>query len=172
MMKFSLQRLKTSGQEPFVFEEDVDISELEELNNDIRKIPPVHVKGEAIARGNQISTTFTITGSMILPCARTLADVEFPFSIEGLELFSTSPYHQEGADEIHAIDGEVLDLTPYIKENVLLEVPLQVFSENEEAQKNAPKEGQGWELQQDHKKEKKIDPRLAKLQSFFDEKNQ
>ncbi|SET85759.1 uncharacterized protein SAMN05421676_109105 [Salinibacillus kushneri] len=165
-MKISIQKIKAKS--PLPLEEDVDVTELEELNNDIRKIPPVHVQGEATSQGDQITFQLTISGMMILPCARTLADVEYPFTIKAVEMFSTSPYHKEGEDEIHEIHGEVLDLTPYIKENILLEVPLQVFADN--VKEKTVDEGQGWNLvDENSRKEQKVDPRLAKLNQFFDD---
>ncbi|KGX83342.1 YceD family protein [Pontibacillus marinus] len=167
-MKFALQKLQTAD-EPLRFEEEVDISELETMPNDIRSIPPVKVKGEATVDGDEITFRFNVSGTMTLPCARTLADVEYPFSFDAVEMFSLSPYHKEGDEEIHEIDGEVLDLTPYIKENVILEVPLQVFSDDEEVLDKALTEGQGWQLITEQKQEDKVDPRLAELQKFLDE---
>ncbi|RWZ60710.1 hypothetical protein EQV77_05290 [Halobacillus fulvus] len=169
-MKFPLQKLKQAGDEPFVFEDDVDIRELENMNNDIRRIPPVHVKGQAIMHGNEITFTFAIEGEMVLPCARTLVDVDYPFHIEAVEMFNTSSYYEEEDDsEVHPVHGEMLDLTPYIKENVQLEIPTRVFSEDSEAQEAAPVEGSGWQVVSEEPEEKKVDPRMAKLQSLFNE---
>jgi uncharacterized protein len=168
-MKFSIQKLKISGSNPYYFDELVDISELEEMKNDIRKIDPVRVKGQGTMQGNEITFNFTIDGEMTLPCARTLADVEYPFHIKAIEIFSTSPYYaKEDESEIHPVSGEMLDLTPYIKENVLLEVPFRVFSENKKVQENALTKGEGWVLTTEEKTEEKIDPRLQKLQSLLD----
>ncbi|WP_407268088.1 YceD family protein [Radiobacillus sp. PE A8.2] len=169
-MKFPVQKFKISGSEPVKFEEDVDVSEIKDMNNDIRSIEPVHVKGFATMQGNEITFHFTIDGTMTLPCARTLVDVNYPFHIDTREIYSTSPYYKvEDDSEIHPVDGEMLDLTPYIKENVLLEVPFRVFSDDEKAQENAITKGEGWELKSEHKTEKKIDPRLQKLQSLLDD---
>ncbi|MCD5322575.1 MULTISPECIES: YceD family protein [Pontibacillus] len=167
-MKFALQKLKAADLEPVTFDDRVDISELEEMPNDIRSIPDVHVKGEATRNGDTVTFRFAVSGTMTLPCARTLADVNYPFSFDAVEVFSLSPYHQEGEDEIHEIAGEVLDLTPYIKENVILEVPLQVFADDEVLD-DALSEGQGWQLITEEKQEEKVDPRLAKLQQFLDD---
>ncbi|MBM7571720.1 YceD family protein [Aquibacillus albus] len=167
-MKFSIQKLKSTGSEPLRFEDYVDISEVEEMNNDIRHIDPVLVKGFATTQGNEITFHFSIEGTMILPCARTLVDVKYPFNIDALEVFSASPYYnEEDGSEIHPVNGEMLDLTPYIKENVLLEVPFRVFSEDKEVQENALTEGDGWEVQSEDSKVDKIDPRLQKLQSLL-----
>ena len=172
-MKFSLQKLKAVGSEPLQFDGQVDIDEIEELNNDVRRIEPVHVKGHASMQGNEVIFQFVVKGTMILPCARTLADVEYPFHVDAVEVFSTSPYYQEEDEsEVHPVHGEILDLTPYIKENVLLEVPFRVFSEDQEVQQNALTEGEGWELVSEEKKDDKIDPRLEKLQSLFEGKNE
>lgn len=168
-MKFSIQKLKSTGSEPLHFEDHVDISEIVTMNNDIRRIDPVLVKGFATMQGNEITISFSIDGTMILPCARTLVDVDYPFHIDTVEVFSVSSYYtEEDESEIHPVHGEMLDLDPYIKENVLLEVPFRVFSEDKKAQENALTEGEGWELSSGKKTEKKIDPRLQKLQSLLE----
>ncbi|UFU00926.1 YceD family protein [Radiobacillus kanasensis] len=165
-MKFPLQKFKED--EPLTFEDHVDISDIVEMNNDIRRIEPVLVKGKAIRRGNEITFQFSIDGAMILPCARTLVDVNYPFHIDALEIFSTSSYYQEEDEsEIHPVHGEMLDLTPFIKENVLLEVPFRVFSDEETMKENALTEGEGWELSTGQKQEKKVDPRLEKLKTLL-----
>jgi uncharacterized protein len=168
-MKFTLQKLKTES--PFHFEGNVDVSDLEEMNNDIRKIDPVHVKGVATIQGEHITFQFDIRGTMVLPCARTLADVDYPFHISCVEVFSTSPHHSEKDDEIHEIHGEILDLTPYIKENILLEVPLQVFASNMNEDAQFQNAGFGWQFLDEEKEEQKVDPRLEKLSQFFQKDN-
>ncbi|WP_099157978.1 YceD family protein [Virgibacillus ndiopensis] len=167
-MKFSVGQIKrTTHNEPFTFDGKVDVSELETMNNDIRKIEPVHVFGQCYIQGEQLFFSFTIKGEMILPCARTLVDVPYPFEIRADEVFSLSPYYgeEEMENEIHPIDGEMLDLTPYIKENILLEVPFRVFSDD--AKEGAPMNGDGWDFISDEKSEQKIDPRLKKLESLL-----
>lgn len=170
-MKFVVNQLKRSTyNEPFTFDDYADVTELEQMNNDIRRIDPVHVFGKCILQGEQLIFSFKIIGEMILPCARTLVDVPYPFAITADEVFSLSDYYgeEEAENEIHPIDGEVLDFMPYIKENILLEVPFRVFSDDEEAIKNAPVSGEGWDFISDENKEQSVDPRLKKLESLFD----
>jgi len=171
-MKFTLGEIKKgTHNQPFTFDEEVDVSELETMNNDIRELKTVRVKGMGVLQEDEIIFTMTISGEMILPCARTLVDVPYSFDFNADEIFSISPYYgeEEEEKEIHPVQGEVLDLTPYIKENILLEIPFRVFSDDEEAQKNAPIKGDGWEFASEETKEKTIDPRLKKLQSFFED---
>ncbi|WLV25670.1 YceD family protein [Aciduricibacillus chroicocephali] len=172
-MKWAVSQIKKQAfNEPFKFDEMVDVSELATLNNDLIRIDPVHVKGQCDFRHGQYIFDLVIEGEMILPCARTLVEVPYPFSISTREIFASSDMGSEH-DEIHPIDGEVLDLMPIIKENILLEIPFRVFSEDAEAEAAAPKSGNGWELVTEGNTEPKIDPRLQKLQSLLkDRKNE
>lgn len=172
-MQIAIGKIKRSTyNEPFHFEDNVDVSELETLNNDIRTIEPVHVKGDCYIQGDNIISSFTIKGEMILPCARTLVDVPFPFNIHAEEVFTLSAYYgdEEAENEIHPITGETLDLTPYIKENILLEVPFRVFSDDKEATENAPFKGNGWEFVSPEEKKQTVDPRFKKLENLFNDK--
>ncbi len=169
-MKFSTMEIRNNAFDgPFLFDELVDVSQLEKLNNDIRQIDPVRVKGMCTAEKEELIFTFTITGEMILPCARTLVDVTYPFEINATEVFSMSDTldQEDEEDGIHPLTEETLDLTPYIMENIILETPFRVFS-NEKALE----EGEGWsffeEDELEAEQENKIDPRLAKLQSLLD----
>lgn len=158
--------------EPFVFDEMVDVSELESLNNDIRKIDPVQVKGMCTVDGDDLIFSYTIEGKMILPCARTLVDVEYPFNFDVSEVYtSTEREDSKNTDIIvHQISEDVLDLTPYIMENIILETPYRVFSDEK------PLEGgQGWSYYTEDKlsvaNADKIDPRLEKLKELLNKNN-
>ncbi|MEN1966985.1 YceD family protein [Lentibacillus sp. N15] len=171
-MKFPVSRIKQGTyNEPFVFDDVVDVSELETMNNDIREIGEVHVFGECILQGEQLVFSFTIEGTMILPCARTLVDVPYPFNIKTDEVFTLSRFYgeEEAENEIHPVDGEILDLTPYIKENILLEVPFRVFSDDANAIEHAPVKGEGWDFISEENKENPVDPRFKKLESLLND---
>lgn len=169
-MKFTVAQIrKGSYTQPLEFEDTVDVSELETMNNDIRRIEPAQVKASFTVDGEDIIASLKINGKMILPCARTLVDVPYHYDISTAEIFSTSPYVTESdeEDDIHPIQGEVLDLKPYIIENILLDVPFRVFSEEADPKGAAPTEGEGWSIVQEELKEKTIDPRLKKLESLL-----
>ncbi|MEQ6375222.1 YceD family protein [Bacillaceae bacterium S4-13-56] len=171
-MLFPLQKIRAANGNSIEINETVDLSEVKKADMDIREISPVKVTGTVNKRGDEITFLLHIEGKMILPCSRTLVDVPYPFSKDFVEVFSTSPYIQEGnEEEIHPVRGEVLDLKPFIKENVLLEVPLKVVADDAEEQ-NSPREGKGWEFIEEEQSSQKIDPRLAKLQGFFDDETE
>jgi len=171
-MKFTLGEIrKHANQKPFTFDDHVDVSELKTMNNDIRNIDSVHVYGECVrSGGEQFIFTFTIEGEMILPDARTLVDVTYPFNIKATEIFTTASYiSAEDEDlEIHPITGELINLTPYIKENILLETPYRVFSDQEVDDSSLS--GEGWDFLSEDDEKSKVDPRFQKLQSLLDKK--
>ncbi len=183
-MIIPLQKIK--AHEPYTFHGRVDVSELEEMNNDIRQISEVDVDGKATLDGKVYRFDLNLKGKMILPCARTLVDVDYPFSFDVEENFTKVDYEASEEDEIFLVDREVLDLEPYIKENILLGVPLRVYSDEEQLSK-AEDEGDGWEMktedahieeqlnvpneEDENEEDKPVDPRLASLKKFFDKDN-
>ncbi len=153
-------------------EETVDVKDLMELDKSIREISPVQVTGRADLSSTKASFHITISGSMILPCSRTLVDVKFPFEIRTTETFllrETSEYDLESDEDVHQVRGEVIDLLPLIKENILLEIPIQIFCDDSNSEDAAPQSGQDWEVITEDDRKNKIDPRLAGLAKFFED---
>lgn len=182
-MKFSVTQLRKKTYDgPFVFNGTLKVSDLVALNNDIRKAYPATIEGSCHFQGDEIVFHLTIKGTLILPCARTLADVRHTYSLNVVEIFSTSVHYGEEEEEndIHKVEGELIDLTPYIKENIILNLPFRVYSQDEETIKQAVFEGEGWELtteeefakkSEDVEQEEKIDPRLKKLKTLLEDKD-
>lgn len=172
-MKWMIQQLKKH--QTMTFEETIDLSDIRKLNNEIRKISPVMVSGKALVSGDTFTFPMMIKGVLTLPCSRTLEDVELPFEIEAKETFQLSGSYysseEEGSlDDIHTVEGDVIDLDPYIKELILLEIPLQIFSDK--ADSEALRSGKDWEFLTEEDKNNRIDPRLADLSKFFEKNNE
>ena len=112
---------------------------------------------------------------MILPCARTWDDVEYPFEIQSDEIFSWSETASaDGYDNFHIVEGDVIHVDPVLEELVLLEIPLQVFKEG--ADQFRHEGGKDWSYTTDEEltdkqknDEPKLDPRLADLAKYFDQ---
>ncbi|MFQ7235077.1 MAG: YceD family protein, partial [Enterococcus hulanensis] len=85
-----------------------------------------------------------------------------------------SSMEEERDEEILVLDNDTIDLTDSIEDNILLAIPLQVFTEEEQNSSDLPK-GNDWEVVSEEeylqKKEsaETIDPRLAKLSELFNE---
>ncbi|RXI98119.1 DUF177 domain-containing protein [Anaerobacillus alkaliphilus] len=169
-MKWSVQQLNTLKNKGLKIDEMVDVSDLNKVNQEIRDISLVHVKGEGVFSNHSITFPLEIEGEMTLPCSRTLADVSFPFQIQTSETFKLHDWigFDDHDDDLHGIENDTLDLLPYIKQAILLEIPLQIFCEGIEGE--APPSGNDWELLTEETKKERIDPRLAGLAKFFDDK--
>jgi uncharacterized protein len=165
-MKWSIHQLNKYRSKGLTLDETIRFQDVEEWNSDIRSLYPVHVTGKADLGVQKFTFYLHIEGTMILPCSRTLVDVPFPFEIETTEVFLTSEEQYEAYADVHYLQGEVLDLFPVIKENILLQVPMQVF--NEDASNRALTKGQDWQVVTEEDKTQKIDPRLEGLAKFFD----
>lgn len=176
-MKWSIHQLAKYRQTGMPIDTVVQLDEVKERNKDIRDISPVHVKGHCTIGNSKMTCQLKLTATLVLPCARTWEAVDFPIEVETVEVFSWAEPELRGNDddeEIHYIDGEVIDLKPVLEELILLEVPMQVFKEGTEG---TIKGGKDWsyftdeEYSQKTIDEPKVDPRLAGLAKFFDQKD-
>ncbi|WJY28829.1 MULTISPECIES: YceD family protein [Sporosarcina] len=176
-MKWSIHQLRKFKQGSIPLDEVVDLSSVKEKNPEIREISPVHLTGYCTVGSKKISFHFRLEGKMILPCARTWNDVDYPFSIETDEQFSWDEYVLAQDDEIFPVTGDTIDPMPLFEELILLEVPMQVYCEGAEAMTEAS--GTGWSYttdeeynkQLEEEQETKTDPRLADLARFFESDN-
>ncbi|HEX6923339.1 MAG TPA: YceD family protein, partial [Bacillales bacterium] len=143
-MKWTLHQLDQWKDTGLSFDETVDVSDVKEQDPEIRGISPVQVSGRAIFEERKISFILEITGKMVLPSSKTLEDVNYSFHLHTVEGFRLDSSVEEEGDEeeIHDIEGEIIDLLPYVKEAILVEKPIRVVGENEEPLSS----GNGWEV--------------------------
>lgn len=81
-------------------------------------------------------------------------------------------------EEIIILDKEVIDLDESVEDNILLAIPMQLLSEDEQQSTEMP-HGSGWEVITEEtfqeraaqKANETIDPRLAKLSELFGDSN-
>jgi uncharacterized protein len=168
-LKWTISQLNQLQSKGLKIEEEIDLSELVTSHQDIRDISPVSVSGRADISSSKVTFHLSISGSMVLPCSRTLVDVQYPFSIDTTETFLLKPAVYDTEEDFHLAEGDIVDLTPIIKEILILEIPIQVFCDdgaNEEGA--APQSGKDWEVISEEDQNNKIDPRLAGLAKFFE----
>ena len=120
-------------------------------NTDIISITPINVKGN-ISKDDigNLNLNINIKGEMYLPCAITLEPVKYPFSFDLSEIIT------EKNENNLKKDTNTLELKSYLWENILVEIPLRIVSEN--AYEKELK-GNGWQLiNESTKKENKNNP--------------
>ncbi len=118
-----------------------ELIKLERWNNKIDETVDItpFLSGTDIIRASKIKVTGTfeifdqeefvfdlhIQGNLILPCARTLVEVEYPIDLEIEEVFTT--FQDE---ETNYIEGITIDLLPVIWSNILLDKPMRIVSDD------------------------------------------
>ncbi|MGM0897636.1 MAG: YceD family protein [Bacillota bacterium] len=175
-MKIAIQQLQKYRNDGMPIDQYVQLDEAKKRNSDIRAVSPIHVTGHCTIGSQQMTCMLHLEGTLTLPCARTWEDVEYPISIDTVEIFDWSEKgREEGEDEyVHAVTTEVINLQPILEELIALEVPIQVFKEDSE--KTVIKGGNDWsyltdeEVQAEKEEaQSKPDPRLADLAKYFDQ---
>ncbi|BBN98563.1 YceD family protein [Sporolactobacillus terrae] len=143
--------------------------ELFRSDPEIRSISPVEVKGVVEFSKRSLTFHLRLSGTMVLPCAMTLEDVDYPFQINSAETFllTAGNANEDEGEFVHTIENEQIDLTPYLVEAIMVEKPMRVVSEKARAQDHLS--GNDWALVDEETSKHQIDPRLEKLKKFFDD---
>ena len=127
---------------------------------DLLKLDDVSVKGEITKNSlDDIQIDLNIEGVMVLPCSITLEPVEYPFSTKVSE--SLEELIKQTSENLKK-DENTLDILPIIWENILMEIPMKVVSENANT---SNLKGDGWEFITEERK--KTNPELEKLKDLL-----
>ncbi|ULT58478.1 YceD family protein [Neobacillus drentensis] len=168
-MKWTLNQLQKYRNKDFIIDEIIRVDEIKQVDPTIREVSPMHITGRGDIDSTKVTFHLKIEGHLILPCSRTLVDVKLPINVDTTETFLLQGSVYETEEETYQVKGDLIDVTPIIREILLLEVPMQVFCEDVDSEEAAPQSGKDWEVVSEEDQSKKIDPRLAGLAKFFDE---
>lgn len=184
-MKWSLLELRKYQDMPLTFEEVLNLTdELTERDNQIINLAPVKVTGLVTVSKKEYILHYTVETVITLPSTRSLEPVELPMSFSVDEVFMTPEQYQQRdehipEEEILILEAQTLDLDSSVADNILLEIPMQVLTEEEKHSNDLPS-GNDWVViseddflqQKDSQVEPTIDPRLAKLSSLLNEEEE
>ena len=169
-MKWAIAQLVKQGSKVFEIDELIDFSDIVNAHDEIRKLSKLKVTGTGQLQGKKVVFNLHIEGTMTLPCAVTLDDVEYPFDYDSVEIFVLdADLYEEGEDE-YLVTGTTIELAPIIWQNILLQKPLRVGKEGAYAEMK--KKGIDFETEEDlHESEPevKVDPRLAVLSKLLND---
>src|SRR5690606_22683766 len=130
MLKWTVMQLRKYQGQILEIDESVDVEkELQSRDDEIRGASPIHVKGSVTIDAQKATFHLHLTGTLVLPCSRTLNDVNYDVATSSIETFlldSVSEYEVSEDEDIHEPEAGMIDLIPIIIEILLLEVPLQV----------------------------------------------
>ena len=169
-MKWTRSELRQADEGHIAFDEDVVIDSAAFAGNSrINSVKNVHVDGQGFLEDGteRVFADMHVTGVMLVPDAVTGEEIEYPFETESEEIYA---FEETDEDGVRIVTGEVVELMPAVVDAILLEVPLQVTNASEE---DYP-QGDGWrvitEEAYQRSQEERLDPRLAKLKEFKEEK--
>lgn len=133
-MKIDLTNILANLVSAININEQVIIEEEKLKTSNIRKLDNTIFKGRVFKDyEDNLVLEGSITGIMVLPDDITLKDVNYEFNSEIYEYI----------DEVFEIDKNSIDITEYLWQNILVEVPLKVRSEEDD---NITLKGDGWRL--------------------------
>ena len=160
MLIIDLTRLNTGVVEYIDIDEDINIDDEKLNSSEIISLKNTKVVGSISSEGKEHYLECEITGTMILPCSMTLKPVDYEFNIkvEGImeELF-------EEIGEIVKNNQNTIDILPIIWENILMEIPMKVVSDQVE---DVQTSGNGWRLITEEDS-KSINPEFEKLKDLL-----
>ncbi|PYI54239.1 YceD family protein [Paenibacillus flagellatus] len=149
--------------------EDLDIGGLMEGRTDVLRVEPLHVDVLAKAHSDVVDVTGTLTLPAEFACSRCLCHYGQRLTIPFRERFKREKSRSgEDDEEVHVLDEDVVDLTPYIEESVQLGLPYVPVCEPECKGLN-PETGANLNIDPAARPEARIDPRLAVLQQWLDQ---
>jgi len=123
-------------------------------------------KFERTQRGLLLTARFG--GTVPSQCVRCLEDIELQLSTDFTELYAFSQRTMTDSELLVPDDGKI-DLTPLVREYLLLEVPHKPVCKPDCAGL-CPQCGANWNVETCDCKHDDIDPRLAKLKDLLDGK--
>ncbi len=148
-MKWSLQEL--NKKHSVEFETAFNLKqELTSREPEILDVSEVLVNGRVDADGGIYSLNFTADYTLTMPSSRSLAPVEVPMMVTVSELFATQAYFEANqadldADMLFILDKDLIDLAESVADNILLEIPLRVLTDEEKQSDELPS-GSAWQV--------------------------
>ena len=140
-MLLDLTKLQNRKENELIFNEVITLDESLYQDTDIRCLSPLDISINIHrVTDSDYSMNLEIKGTMILPCSVTLKDVTYPFEIKTEVKVSNN---DENDEEYVKIIQNNIDIIPIIWQNIVLEIPLRVVSEDIS---DSPVSGDGWKL--------------------------
>lgn len=163
--------------EPFAFDETLDLSDSlkQRFPEQVLDSSKFEFKGLATADNGSVIIDATIKGSLVVPSSRSLQPVTLPIDTMISEIYveDGDKLDDYANDEVViVVDHDKINITEAVEDNIILQVPMQILTPEEESKGIMPT-GNEWSVisedEESEERTQKVDPRLAKLKDLFDE---
>ena len=142
-MYYDLIRLNNNIDKFIEVNETYSFTQDEIKGTDLLKLDDVKIEGEITKNSlGNIELNLDVEGVMVLACAITLKPVNYPFSIQ---ISGELEELMENFDKNERNFQNSIDILPIIWENILMEIPMRVVSE-EAKDKDMNMSGDGWKF--------------------------
>jgi len=167
-MKIYTWQLRDNG-DPYYFNEEKDFSYLVNEITDLLSISPVKVEGKAYSIANHYYVEGKIKVNLGLKCARCLTDFveEIEHTFEEVFVYSETDFEDEN---VNVLENEEIDLDQIVLDELILLIPYKPVC-NIDCKGLCPTCGTDLNIQQCNCNNEIIDPRLAVLAKFYDNKS-
>lgn len=183
-MKWALSELNKFRDGQLDFSETIDLSDsLKIRDHSILNVEPITVDGFLQVNREGYLAHYVAKTVITMPSSRSLEPVEIPMTLSVDEEYMTQRQYdaitdlsEDEKNLIIVLEKDLIDLSESIEDFILLNLPMQVLTEDEKQSTDYPK-GDFWTVvsEDELKKEREIettttiDPRLAKLSELFNE---
>jgi len=153
---------------------ELDISDIVRDNPGVISASRATATVDAWGEGEYAAVTGKLACNLELVCSRCLAAFDYPLEVRFAEFFQLGrPGAEEDADDdddrmIHVVDEDVIDLDPYLKENIAVNVPAFPLC-REDCRGLCPVCGADRNVQDCGCQTERIDPRWGALKDLFDQ---
>lgn len=156
---FDISKLKNDTEQKLEINEIIEFTSDQLKDTEIQRLENIKVTGEVTRiESSTYHITLNITGNMVLLCARSLEEVDYPLNIFVDKNISEEPE----VGEIQVIFQNSLDIFAIVWENIVLEVPLRVVKEDA----SFISEGECWSLREEN--EETFNSPLSELKDLLD----
>ncbi|GGE28928.1 YceD family protein [Streptococcus himalayensis] len=178
-MKLNIQEIKKNS-EGLSFDQQLELAEaLKARNAEILDVKEIAVKGTVRYEDALYFLDYTLSYTIVLASSRSMEPVAKKETYLVQEIFmetDSSPVKQELIEEelVLPIEGDDIDVSESVADNILLNIPLKVLTEEEERSADMPS-GQNWQVltEEDYERQQKAQKAenspFAGLQQLFDE---
>ena len=143
-MLLDLTKLQNRKENELIFNEVITLDKELYKDTDIRELSSLDVSiNIQRVTDSAYNMDLYIKGEMTLPCSVTLKDVKYPFEVQTEVKVSNYDENDENDEEYVKIIQNNIDIIPIIWQNIVLEIPLRVVSEDIS---DSPVSGDGWKL--------------------------
>ncbi len=179
MLVYHFSKIETMTASSLTISEEVTMTDafFKRAQEMLSSAKHVHVEGTLSRQAPFVVGDFHVMANVTAPSSRSLTPVDFPLDFHFTENYAEQmPPEADDTEDVPIIliKNDLIDLQKAIEDNLLLNLPTTILT-NDEKNKGVYPSGDGWQVvsQDSYEKEKtqRLNPAFASLKHFMDKKN-